>query len=110
MPPDSDVIAEPVEILHIGQGDMLTLDAMPDRRVEAIVKALHRYVLVTSDNNASQAFCLLTTALGDFIARTDAPLDLVNMAIDLLLEQRDELIDEIAAALAKPAPALEVPA
>lgn len=73
---------------------------LADKPAERAVKAIHHYALVVASGDASQAFALLASALGDFAERTDAPVDLLNLAIDLLLEQRAEVIDVARAAAA----------
>jgi len=65
---------------------------LPDEVAEQVVKLIHHYVLVAGRGEASQAFCLLIAAIGDLVARTDAPIDLLNIAVELLMEQRAELI------------------
>lgn len=74
---------------------------LADERAEIVVKEIHHYAMVVVKNDASQAFALLAAALGDFAERTDAPVDLLNVAIELLLEQRAEVIQAAKAAAAE---------
>lgn len=67
---------------------------LSEQVAEQVAAAMHHYALAVSRGDAAQAFCVLAAALGSFADRTDAPVDLINIAIDLLVEHRAELIAE----------------
>ncbi len=63
---------------------------LPDEQVEAVVRAIQQYTLIVSKGSASGAFGLLLAAIGEFADQTDAPIDLLTVAIEQLTEERDE--------------------
>jgi len=77
-------------LLHIDPG-ALGPD-LPDREVNKLADALQTYALAVTGARPAGAFCLLLATLGDYIDKTDAPIDLLNIAIEQLLDQRDQAL------------------
>lgn len=76
-------------LLHIDPAAMG--EDMPDEQVDRAANMIHRFAL-NEGGDPAQAFCLMLAVLGEYIELTDAPVDLLDLAIEQLTEQRATLI------------------
>lgn len=77
-------------LLHIDPGQLGP--DLPDGKIIKLTSALQAYALAATGARPAGAFCLLLATLGDYIDKTDAAVDLLNIALEQLLEQRDQAL------------------